>query len=259
METAACQAWIRKITLTFNPVSITWCLRKTPSLILSAGPHLLLPLVASPINPVPAAFSPIVSFPLKPYPGAGYWSGSCPVDLILSSVSCLERRMGFAYCFALLHDWVCATDDFWHCPFPAWRPAVPKPLCIKCRYSASSHEKQEPCLESRSGLAAEPPRLGIECISSDPAPCATGFLQRTNSLEEKSRLVSAFKERQSSKNLLSCENSDRDGRFRRTETDFSNLFARGSPHLPTLSVPNPLQSYPVLSGRFLDWSFLTFS
>ncbi|XP_004674921.1 PREDICTED: glutamate decarboxylase 1 [Condylura cristata] len=53
-----------------------------------------------------------------------------------------------------------------------------------------------------------------------------GFLQRTNSLEEKSRLVSAFKERQSSKNLLSCENSDRDGRFRRTETDFSNLFAR---------------------------------
>ncbi|XP_007106450.1 glutamate decarboxylase 1 isoform X1 [Physeter macrocephalus] len=53
-----------------------------------------------------------------------------------------------------------------------------------------------------------------------------GFLQRTNSLEEKSRLVSAFKERQSSKNLLSCENSDRDGRFQRTETDFSNLFAR---------------------------------
>ncbi|KAM4870456.1 glutamate decarboxylase 1 isoform X2 [Urocitellus parryii] len=53
-----------------------------------------------------------------------------------------------------------------------------------------------------------------------------GFLQRTNSLEEKSRLVSAFKERQSSKNLISCENSDRDARFRRTETDFSNLFAR---------------------------------
>ncbi|MBZ3890914.1 Glutamate decarboxylase 1 [Sciurus carolinensis] len=50
--------------------------------------------------------------------------------------------------------------------------------------------------------------------------------ERTNSLEEKSRLVSAFKERQSSKNLLSCENSDRDARFHRTETDFSNLFAR---------------------------------
>ncbi|EPQ02292.1 Glutamate decarboxylase 1, partial [Myotis brandtii] len=53
-----------------------------------------------------------------------------------------------------------------------------------------------------------------------------GFLQRTNSLEEKSRLVSAFKDRQASKNLISCENSDRDGHFRRTETDFSNLFAR---------------------------------
>ncbi|KAM7104139.1 glutamate decarboxylase 1 isoform 3-T3 [Molossus nigricans] len=53
-----------------------------------------------------------------------------------------------------------------------------------------------------------------------------GFLQRTNSLEEKSRLVSAFKDRQSSKNLVSCDNSDRDGHFRRTETDFSNLFAR---------------------------------
>ncbi|XP_021048362.2 glutamate decarboxylase 1 [Mus pahari] len=53
-----------------------------------------------------------------------------------------------------------------------------------------------------------------------------GFLQRTNSLEEKSRLVSAFRERQSSKNLLSCENSDQGARFRRTETDFSNLFAQ---------------------------------
>ncbi|KAM9035704.1 glutamate decarboxylase 1 isoform 3-T6 [Sarcophilus harrisii] len=53
-----------------------------------------------------------------------------------------------------------------------------------------------------------------------------GFLQRTNSLEEKSRIVSAFKERQSSKNLISCENSEREARFRRTETDFSNLFAR---------------------------------
>ncbi|MEJ1278225.1 glutamic acid decarboxylase 2 [Cricetulus griseus] len=56
--------------------------------------------------------------------------------------------------------------------------------------------------------------------------CALGFLQRTNSLEEKSRLVSAFRERQSSKNLLSCENSDPSARFRRTETDFSNLFAQ---------------------------------
>ena len=96
-------------------------------------------------------------------------------------------------------------------------------------------------MESRPGPAADPPRLGVWCPSSDPASCATGFLQRTNSLEEKSRLVSAFKERQSSKNLLSCENSDRDGRFQRTETDFSNLFARGSPHPPAL----------VLSSRLL--------
>lgn len=105
---------------------------------------------------------------------------------------------------------------------------MPEPLHIKPRHSASSQEK--PCLESRPRLASDPRRLAFWGTSSDPASCAAGFLQRTNSLEEKSRLVSAFKERQSSKNLLSCENSDRDGRFRRTETDFSNLFARGSPH-----------------------------
>ncbi|KAL8183453.1 UNVERIFIED_CONTAM: glutamate decarboxylase gad1 [Gekko kuhli] len=60
------------------------------------------------------------------------------------------------------------------------------------------------------------------------APCNNdvGFLQRNNSLEDKSRLVSALKERQSSKNLLACENSEKEVRFRRTETDFSNLYAR---------------------------------
>uniref|UniRef100_A0A8C8K8R4 Glutamate decarboxylase 1 n=1 Tax=Oncorhynchus tshawytscha TaxID=74940 RepID=A0A8C8K8R4_ONCTS len=47
-----------------------------------------------------------------------------------------------------------------------------------------------------------------------------GFLQKNNNLEEK---ITSFKER-SSKDLL--DNSDRDSRFRRTETDFSNLFAR---------------------------------
>uniref|UniRef100_A0A8C7MDD4 Glutamate decarboxylase 1 n=1 Tax=Oncorhynchus kisutch TaxID=8019 RepID=A0A8C7MDD4_ONCKI len=53
------------------------------------------------------------------------------------------------------------------------------------------------------------------------APCNNlGFLQKNNNLEEK---ISSFKER-SSKDLL--DNSDRDSRFRRTETDFSNLFAR---------------------------------
>ena len=54
-----------------------------------------------------------------------------------------------------------------------------------------------------------------------PPPCNTlGFLQKNNSLEEKGRLAGQ-------KNLLSCDNSDRDARFRLTETDFSNLFARG--------------------------------
>ncbi|RMC18560.1 hypothetical protein DUI87_04452 [Hirundo rustica rustica] len=53
-----------------------------------------------------------------------------------------------------------------------------------------------------------------------------GFLQRTNSLEDKGRIVSSLKERQSSKNLLACENSEKGSRFRRTETDFSNLYAR---------------------------------
>ncbi|KAE8291278.1 Glutamate decarboxylase 1 [Larimichthys crocea] len=46
-----------------------------------------------------------------------------------------------------------------------------------------------------------------------------GFLQKNNSLDDKGRLAGQ-------KNLLSCDNSDRDARFRLTETDFSNLFAR---------------------------------
>ncbi|XP_019327415.1 PREDICTED: glutamate decarboxylase 1 [Aptenodytes forsteri] len=60
------------------------------------------------------------------------------------------------------------------------------------------------------------------------APCNNnvGFLQRTNSLEDKGRIVSSLKERQSSKSLLACENSEKESRFRRTETDFSNLYAR---------------------------------
>lgn len=57
--------------------------------------------------------------------------------------------------------------------------------------------------------------------NSRPPPCNTlGFLQKNNSLEDKGRLAGQ-------KNLLSCNNSDRDARFRLTETDFSNLFARG--------------------------------
>lgn len=62
---------------------------------------------------------------------------------------------------------------------------------------------------------------------SSPSCKRLGFLQKNNSLEERSRIVSSLKER-AAKNLLSCDNSSGgEARFRRTETDFSNLFARG--------------------------------
>ncbi|RXN38251.1 glutamate-rich 2-like isoform X2 [Labeo rohita] len=52
--------------------------------------------------------------------------------------------------------------------------------------------------------------------------CQMSFLQKNNSLDEKNRMVGAFKE--SAKNQMSCDNSER---FTRAETDFSNQFARG--------------------------------
>lgn len=59
------------------------------------------------------------------------------------------------------------------------------------------------------------------------SPCPRlGFLQKNNSLEERSRIVSSLKER-TAKSLLSCDNIGRDARFRHTETDFSNMYARG--------------------------------
>lgn len=76
------------------------------------------PSAAQPIDPGLAVSCHCI-LPLKAHPGAGYWSGSCPVDLIPSLLSRSEMRMSFAHCFSLLHDWVCATDDTWHCPFPA--------------------------------------------------------------------------------------------------------------------------------------------
>ncbi|XP_058043715.1 glutamate decarboxylase 1 [Ahaetulla prasina] len=63
-------------------------------------------------------------------------------------------------------------------------------------------------------------------LTCPPCPNPAGFLQRNNSLEDKSRLVSALKERQSTRNLLACENSEKEARFQKTETDFSNLYAR---------------------------------
>lgn len=63
--------------------------------------------------------------------------------------------------------------------------------------------------------------------TADSSSCKRlGFLQKNNSLEERSRIVSSLKER-TAKNLLSCDNIGGDARFRRTEVDFSNLFARG--------------------------------
>ncbi|XP_029507148.2 glutamate decarboxylase 1-like isoform X3 [Oncorhynchus nerka] len=60
--------------------------------------------------------------------------------------------------------------------------------------------------------------------SANLRPSSTRFLQKNNSLGEEGRLAGSLSERQ--KNLYSCDNSDRDARFRRTETDFSNMFAR---------------------------------
>lgn len=96
------------------------------------------------------------------------------------------------------------------------------------------------------------------------APCNNnvGFLQRTNSLEDKSRIVSSLKERQSSKSLLACENSEKESRFRRTETDFSNLYARGK-HFTVSPCPSSgmsLSSLALISSgsaaTFRPWLFL---
>lgn len=63
----------------------------------------------------------------------------------------------------------------------------------------------------------------VDCSSS----CKhVGFLQKNNSLDESGRILRSFKDG-AAKNLLSCDNGE--PRFRRSETDFSNLFARGRP------------------------------
>uniref|UniRef100_A0A669B5Y4 Glutamate decarboxylase 1b n=1 Tax=Oreochromis niloticus TaxID=8128 RepID=A0A669B5Y4_ORENI len=85
--------------------------------------------------------------------------------------------------------------------------------------------------------------------NSFSSPCNTlGFLQKNNSLEEKGRLAGQ-------KNLLSCDNSDRDARFRRTETDFSNLFARDL--LPTRSnMASGQVTHASLTSCLLAWTLL---
>lgn len=49
-----------------------------------------------------------------------------------------------------------------------------------------------------------------------------GFLQKNNNLDEKSRIVASLNEPSSPQKL-----SLQDSHFRRSETDFSNLYARG--------------------------------
>uniref|UniRef100_A0A8C7LKG9 Glutamate decarboxylase 1b n=1 Tax=Oncorhynchus kisutch TaxID=8019 RepID=A0A8C7LKG9_ONCKI len=86
------------------------------------------------------------------------------------------------------------------------------------------------------------------CSPTHAAPCNTiGFLQKNNSLGEEGRLAGSLSERQ--KNLFSCVNSDRDARFCRTETDFSNMFARGKPLCS--SYWNLWTSSPTTSGSRL--------
>uniref|UniRef100_A0A8D3D4B9 Glutamate decarboxylase 1 n=1 Tax=Scophthalmus maximus TaxID=52904 RepID=A0A8D3D4B9_SCOMX len=74
-----------------------------------------------------------------------------------------------------------------------------------------------------------------------------GFLQKNNSLEERSRIVSSLQER-TAKSLLTCDNGGGDARFRRTETDFSNLFARGE-NRPCSSCWRLWKYSPTTSGR----------
>ena len=60
--------------------------------------------------------------------------------------------------------------------------------------------------------------------SSPSCDLCLGFLQKNNSLEDQGRAVGSFSPR---KQRPPCGHSGRDGRCRRSETDFSNLFARG--------------------------------
>ncbi|XP_028292044.1 glutamate decarboxylase 1-like [Gouania willdenowi] len=54
-----------------------------------------------------------------------------------------------------------------------------------------------------------------------------GFLQKNNSMEERTRMVTSFKERTAKNLQLTCDdNMGGDARFKRSENDFSNLFAR---------------------------------
>lgn len=77
-----------------------------------------------------------------------------------------------------------------------------------------------------------------------------GFLQKNNNLDEKSRIVASLNEPPSPQKL-----GLRDSHFRHTETDFSNLYARGERvHLlfpAFVKVNKPEQMYRQLCFRTL--------
>lgn len=57
--------------------------------------------------------------------------------------------------------------------------------------------------------------------------CAhVGFLQKNNNVDDKSRIVGIFNDQQPSKSIFTQDNEG-ESSFRRAETDFSNLYARG--------------------------------
>uniref|UniRef100_A0A5F8HK23 Uncharacterized protein n=1 Tax=Monodelphis domestica TaxID=13616 RepID=A0A5F8HK23_MONDO len=58
------------------------------------------------------------------------------------------------------------------------------------------------------------------------------FLQRANNQEEKSQMVPAFKERHSSKNLMSCENSSGRHSSAKQRQIFANLFEQAVSKYP---------------------------
>uniref|UniRef100_A0A8C7XH16 Glutamate decarboxylase 1b n=1 Tax=Oryzias sinensis TaxID=183150 RepID=A0A8C7XH16_9TELE len=92
--------------------------------------------------------------------------------------------------------------------------------------------------------------------NSFSSPCNTlGFLQKNNSLDEKGRLAGH-------KNLLSCDNSGRESWFRRTETDFSNLYIFCRPKMAKrkhLTAPPRCWTSITLTSSWRAWRASTWS
>lgn len=85
---------------------------------------------------------PLWSLPSKPHPRAGYWSGSCLVNLILSLLSCSERRWGSLAAFLSCMTGPVPLMMLDTAP-PRLKASSAKSLYIKHRYSVA-------CLLSKS-------------------------------------------------------------------------------------------------------------